>query len=383
MTWKVPLFDLRLGAEEEDAVLGVVRSGWLSMGPKTDEFERAFAEKLGCAHAIAVSSGTAALHLTLRALWVGAGDEVIVPDLTFVATANAVLQQGATPVLADVVGAHDLTVDPRDIERKITDNTRAIIVVHYGGFACDMDAITALGEEFGLAVVEDAAHAPGATYGEQRLGTIGHAGCFSFHSNKNIAAGEGGMVTTDDDDHADRIRAMRSHAMTAPDLARRTGDAWGYDLKELGFNYRPTDIESALGLVQLARLDENNAARATLAQRYRERLAGVAGVGVPFGDEWVESRPEGTLSAHHLMEVLLPEGVERAAVQHALAEAGVQTSVHYRPLHTFSSPLLAAAPANGLEQIGALADRLLSLPLWPGMAESDVDLVVDALSAVL
>jgi len=383
MTWKVPLFDLTYGAEEEQAVLDVLRSRWLTMGEKTEEFERAFGEMLGCENAVAVANGTAALHLAMRALWIGAGDEVIVPDLTFVATANAVLYEGATPVLADVVGPHDLTVDPADIERKITENTRAIIVMHYGGYPCDMDAIVAIAERNGLALIEDAAHAPGALYGGRACGTLGHAGCFSFYSNKNLATGEGGMITLADPDHATRVRSLRSHAMTASTLARHKGHAWGYDLLEVGYNYRLTEIEAALGLAQLARLEQGNAVRAARTARYRERLAGVAGVEVPFGSEWERARPADTRSAHHIMEVLLPEGSDRALVQKAMGADGIQTSVHYRPLHSFSSPLLAAAPAEDLDQITSLAGRLITLPLWPGMGESDVDLVVESLAAAL
>ena len=383
MKWRVPLFDLTYGAEEEQAVLEVLRSRWLTMGEKTEEFENAFAEMLGCESAVAVANGTAALHLAIRSLWICAADEVIVPDLTFVATANAVIYEGATPVLADIVGPHDLTLDPADVERKITEHTKAIIVMHYGGYPCDMDAILSLADMHGLAVIEDAAHAPGATYGDRRCGTFGHAGCFSFYSNKNVATGEGGMITLADPDVEGRVRSMRSHGMTAPTLVRHKGHAWGYDLRELGFNYRLTEIEAALGLAQLARLEAGNALRAARTARYRELLAAVPGVEVPFGQEWTAARPAGTTPAYHIMEVLLPAGVDRSAVQQQLADAGIQTSVHYRPLHTFSSPLLAAAPAFGLDKLNAVADRLLTLPLWPGMSEDDVDLVVENLAAVL
>jgi len=383
MTWRIPLCDLMYDAEEENAVLEVLRSKWLTMGRRTEEFEAAFANYLGCDSAVAVSSGTAALHVAVRVLRLGAGDEVIVPALTFVATANAVLYEGATPVLADITGPHDLTVDPRDIERKITENTRAIIVMHYGGHACAMDEIVAIAEDRGLALIEDAAHAPGATYGERAAGTLGHAGCFSFFSNKNIATGEGGMITMADPDHSERARILRSHAMTSATISRYRGNAYGYDITELGFNYRITEIEAALGLVQLGRLEQGNELRARRSGRYREGLATITGLDVPFGQEWADARPEGTRSAHHIETVLLPEGTDREQVASALAAQGIQTSVHYRPLHAFSHPLLAASPAYGLTQVDAIAGRLMTLPLWPGITEPEVDSVVDALGSAL
>jgi len=383
MKWKVPLFDVAFGAEEEQAVLGVLRSGWLSAGEVTRKFERAFGEKLGCDDAIAVASGTAALHLAVRALWIGAGDEVILSDLAFVSTANAVLYEGATPVFADVVGEHDLTLDPTDVERKVTEDTRAIIATHYGGYPCDMTALVAIAEKYGLAIIEDVSRAPGALYGGRACGTLGHAGCFSFHATASLATGEGGMITPTDPDHARRVRALRSHAMTAQAPSQPPGRAWGYDLVEIGYNYRFNEIGAALALAQLARLDAGNARRASLTARYHELLGRVSGIEVPFGPRWADAQPPGTQPSCHLLEVLLPDGADRAHVQDRLTEAGVQTSVHYRPLHTLSSPLIAAAPAEGLTQIDAVSARLLTLPLWPGMSDTDVDLVVESLSSAL
>ena len=207
---RVPLFDLEYDDRERRAVLDVLDSKWLTMGERTEEFERAFADAQGAAHAIAVSSATAALHLAVRAAGVGPGDEVVVPDLTFVATAHAAVFQGAVPVLADCPSENDLTISPDDIEAKITPRTKAIVPMHYARYPCDMGAIMRLAEERGIAVIEDAAHAPGATWEGRGLGTIGVAGCFSFFSNKNLSVGEGGMFTTEDADLARRFRLTRS-----------------------------------------------------------------------------------------------------------------------------------------------------------------------------
>lgn len=379
MSVRVPLFDLDYGPEEEQAVLEVLRSRWLTMGQRTELFEREFARYLGAGEAVAVANCTAALHLAVRALDIGPGDEVILPDLTFIATANAVLYEGATPVLADIVGPGDLTLDPADVEAKVTPRTKAIVVMHYAGYPCDMSAILAVASRHGLAVIEDAAHAPGARHGVAPVGTLGDVGCFSFFSNKNLSTGEGGMLTTREAAVAERARLLRSHAMTTSTVERDRGHAHGYDVLDVGYNYRLTEIEAALGSVQLAKLDAANDARAGIVERYRQRLAAVADVLVPFGPEYRASRPAGTRSAHHLMVVLLPDDLDRGRVVAHMDALGVQTSVHYRPLHTFSSPALAQLPAEGLDRTMSVKRRLLTLPLWPLMTADQVDIVVEAL----
>ncbi|WP_367362903.1 DegT/DnrJ/EryC1/StrS family aminotransferase [Mesotoga sp.] len=215
MAYKIPLFDLNFGKEEEDAVIEVLQSKWISMGEKTTELENDFAERINARHALAMTNCTAALHLALAILNIGPGDEVIVPSLTFVATANAVKYVCGTPVFADITSLEDLTISPEDIERKITDKTKAIMVMHYGGFACDMDKIMPVAQKHNLKVVEDAAHSPAATYKGKYLGTIGDVSAFSFFSNKNITTAEGGMLITNDDALAERAKLMRSHGMTA------------------------------------------------------------------------------------------------------------------------------------------------------------------------
>ncbi len=371
--WRIPLADIDLGEPEIEAVTAVLRSRWLTMGERTQAFEAAMAEKLGVRHAFAVANCTVALHLAYAALDLARGDEVIMPALTFVATANAATYTGAVPVFAEVRGPHDLTVDPADVARRITPRTRAITVMHYAGYPVDMGAISDLARAHGLAVVEDAAHAPGATYGGRALGTLGDLGCFSFFSNKNLVVGEGGMVVTDRDDLADRIRLMRSHGMTTLTWDRHRGHASSYDVVSPGFNYRMDEIRAALGLVQLGRLDANNARRGALVAQYRTLLAGVPGITMPF------AQPHGT-SAYHIMPVLLDPTVSRPAVIAALKAARIQTSIHYPPIHLFSyyQERFGAGPGT-LPITEDIAARELTLPLYPTLDPAGVTEVVAAL----
>ena len=375
--WQVPLSDVVVDDELAAAVSDTLASGWWSMGPRVAEFEAAFAELCGARHALAVANGTAALHMALLALDCGPGDEVIVPSLNFVAAANTIGHAGATPVFCDVVGEDDLTLDPADVEDAVGPATKAIVVMHYGGFGCDMEAIAALAERHGLVVVEDAAHAPGATWRGRPCGTLGDVGCFSFFSNKNMPVGEGGMVTTDDDELADRLRLLRSHGMTTLTWDRHRGHAHSYDVVRQGFNYRLDEIRAAMGLVQLGRLREENASRARIAARYREALDGVAGISMPFGDP--EAQRE---SSHHLAVVLLPEGADRREIRDELAGGGIQTSVHYPPIHTFTA-YEGQGRGRALPRTEAVAGRLLTLPLYGHMSDEQVDAVTGALLAAV
>jgi dTDP-4-amino-4,6-dideoxygalactose transaminase len=379
--WKIPLSDLTFGPEEEEAARRVIASGWLTMGERTADFERRLGEALGTPRVLAVTNCTAALHLAYAALGIGPGDEVICPSLTFVATANAALLTGATVVLADIVGEHDLGIDPDDVARKITPRTRAIAVVHYAGYPCDMDAIRALAAERGVAIVEDAAHAPLGRWRGQALGTLGDAGCFSFFSNKNLAVGEGGAVTARDDALLARMRLLRSHGMTTLTLDRHKGHAFTYDVTAAGMNYRIDEIRSAIGLVQLARLADGNRRRRELAARYHEALATLPGVTVPY--RGFSKRGVGE-SAHHIMPVLLPEGAPREAVMERMKAQGIQTSVHYPPIHRFTHHGASdRVRREGLARTDAIAPRELTLPIHPRMRDADVDAVCDALRASL
>jgi dTDP-4-amino-4,6-dideoxygalactose transaminase len=375
--WNVPLSDINVDDAVADAALETLRSGWWSMGPRVAEFEQAFREYVGVRHALAVANGTAALHLALAAIGCGPGDEVVVPSLTFVAAANTVRHAGAEPVFCDVAALDDLNSSVADVEAVLSPATKAIVVLHYGGHPCDVEAILELARERGVAVVEDAAHAPGATLRGRACGTMGDVGCFSFFSNKNLAVGEGGMVVTDDDHIAQRIQLLRSHGMTTLTWDRHRGHAHSYDVVASGFNYRFDEVRAAIGLVQLGRLDDGNTARRRHAARYRERLHGIGGIVVPFGDAGADTR-----SAHHLQVVVLPGDVDRDAVRTALRDRGIQTSVHYPPIHRFSA-YADSVRETSLPVTEELATRLLTLPLYPGLTDQQIDAVGEALLASL
>lgn len=369
------LSDVDMGEEEAQAVAAVVRSKWLSAGPRTAEFETAFSEFMGGSHAVALSSCTAALHLGLAALDVGPGDEVLLPSYTFVATANAVLYQGAVPVFVDIKGPHDLNLDPADLAAKITPRSKAIIAVHLAGFPAEMDAIMELAERHGLAVVEDACHAIGSDWKGRKAGTIGHVGCFSFFANKNLVTGEGGMAVTADESLARRIRLGRSHGMTKSSWDKASGRASDYDVVQLGYNYRPTELTAALGMIQLRKLRAANERRREMAVAYRSELAAVEGLTLPFAER--------TDGAHHIFPVLLDDPAERTAFRENLKEAGVQTSVHYPPVHRFSQYWERHGVQAAVPRTDAMAAREVTLPLHPLLEESDVRAIAGAVRDVL
>lgn len=383
--------DCDLGEEEAQAVADVVRSKWLSVGPRTAEFESAFASAMQGnlpepPHAVAVANCTAALHLALLAVGVGPGDEVLVPSYTFVASANAILYTGATPVFVDIVGPTDLNLDMVDLERKITPKTKAVVAVHMAGFPADLDRLMALADLHDFKVIEDACHGIGATYqtapggGESKfrghkLGTIGHAGCFSFFANKNLVTGEGGMVVTRDEPIAKHVRLARSHGMTKTSWDKASGRASGYDVVQLGFNYRGTELTAALGLIQLRKLADNNAQRAKLVQRYRQQIADrnpALPLQVCFPDRLEDS-------AHHIFPVVLDDPRAVTPLREALTELNVQTTHHYPPVHTFSHyrSLVGEVALPVSVEVSA---REVTLPLHPLLTESDVDQIVERLA---
>jgi dTDP-4-amino-4,6-dideoxygalactose transaminase len=374
MEWRVPLTDLDFDQEEEQAVLSVLRSRWLTMGSVTQQFEEEFAKATGVKHALALSNATVALHLACLALGIGPGDEVIVPSLTFVATANAVLYTGAEVRFADIIGPDELNISPSAIENQITARTKAIIVMHYGGYPCRMAEIRAIANKHGLALIEDAAHAPGAFLDGPALGTWGDVGCFSFFSNKNLSTGEGGMLVTDREDIAEKVRLLRSHGMTSLTWDRHQGHAYSYDVVDLGYNYRIDEIRSALGRVQLRKLPANNARRKAITETYWQALNG-SGLGLPFQGEQGEP-------AYHIFPILLPEGVDRKAFIDAMRVKGVQTSIHYPPIHKFSYYRQRygdiALPATEVA-----AAREVTLPLYPSMNSQAVEIVVSSVQSTL
>ena len=303
MDWRIPLSDIDFGPEEAAAVARVLDSRWLTMGAVTQAVSRANLRPIqarGMPSRSAAPPPPCTCPVSLPGL--GPGDEAILPSLTFVATANAVRYTGATPVFADIEGEASLNVSAQAIQACLTPRTRAILVVHYGGYACDMPAILAIAREHGLVVIEDAAHAIGSQLDGRMLGTWGQTGCFSFFSNKNMTTGEGGMLTTDDDALAEKLRLLRSHGMTSLTLDRHLGRAYSYDVVDLGYNYRIDEIRSALGRVQLGKLERNNGLRRERTALYHKLLREhCPALGLPF-----QEHPG--LSAAHLLPVLLPEG---------------------------------------------------------------------------
>jgi len=374
MNWTVPLFDLDYGPEETKAVCNVLESRWLTMGAVTQEFESRFAQFLGVKHAIAVSNATEALHIACLVLCIGSGDEVIVPSLTFVATSNAALYTGAEVRFADIIGSEDLTIDPDEIARQITSRTKAIMVMHYAGYPCQMEEIKSISERFAIPIIEDAAHAPGASLGGKSLGGWGDVGCFSFFSNKNLSTGEGGMLVTNRDDLAERIRLMRSHGMTTLTYDRHQGHAYSYDVVDLGYNYRIDEIRAALGLVQLEKLPKNNELRKKWTKRYWENLADTE-VTLPFRDKQGEP-------SYHILPVLLPTGIDRKTFMDALKARGIQTSIHYPPIHSFTY-YRSRYGIVSLPCTEEMAAREITLPLYPGLGEEKVDFVCDSVIGAL
>jgi len=353
-----------------------LESGWLTMGPRIQELEQTYAEFLGCAHTFATSSCTASLHLAYLAVGVGPGDEVVVPSMSFAATANAVLYCGGTPVFADIVGPHDFGLDPADVERRLTDRTKAVCTMHYGGYPSAVAQLRELCDARGIALIEDAAHAPSAEYGGRKLGTWGDLGCFSFFSNKVLGVGEGGLVSTDSDELAAKVRSLRSHGMTSGTWDRHRGHAETYDIVELGFNYRMDEPRAALLLSRMKRVDDDIAKRRRIVHGYRERLAGAAGLTVPYRDADVDR------SSCYVMPTVVDDGVDRRAVRKALSGQGIQTSILYPAIHEFTD-YRARFPDVSLPQTEAVARRQMTLPLFPHMTDEQLDRTCAAVADAL
>jgi dTDP-4-amino-4,6-dideoxygalactose transaminase len=360
-----------LGAEEKAVLAAVIESGWVTMGDRVREFEQAFARLHEAEDSIAVGSCTAALHLILHALGIGPGDEVLVPSLTFVATANSVLYVGARPVFVDIESPEVPLMSLDEAEARCTARTKAVILVHFGGYLADRDAWQAFARRRGLLLIEDAAHAPGLP----TVGTFGEAAAFSFYGNKNMTTGEGGAIIAHSRSLRETIRQARSHGMTSGTRQRLDSRSPDYDVTMLGFNFRMDELRAALGLVQLKKLPEWNDIRRRLSLRYRQLIAEhCPSVIVPFADPWP--------SAHHLMPVVLPSAVSRQTVIDRLRKRGIQTTVHYPPVHrlTFYNDL---QPGLHLPRTEEFARRELTLPLHPRMMMSTVEFVVNSLAGAL
>ena len=360
-----------LGEEEKEALSAVIDSNWLTMGDRVAVFERAFADLHGTFDGVAVSSCTAGLHLCLAALDVGPGDEVLVPSLTFVATANAVLYTGASPVFVDIENQNSPHIALADAKAKCTAKTKAVIVMHYGGYLVDLPAWRSFADKHGLFLIEDAAHAPAV--GE--VGRWSDASAFSFFANKNMSTAEGGMVLAREKSILDRVRRMRSHGMTTGTLDRHRGHAYSYDVTTLGYNYRMDELRAAVGSAQLKRLPEWNKRRRELMLQYRQKLVGVLPeINIPFTPEHE--------TAAHLMPVLLPVESNRVEVMTELREARIQSSIHYHPVHLFSY-YQNRFPETVLPITEAFSQRELTLPLHPSLDDRDLATVVSVLKKAL
>ena len=368
----IPVFDVRIDDDDLRAVEEVLRSGWLSMGERTAEFEAMFAEHLGVEHVLALSNCTAALHLACVCAGIGPGDEVIVPSMTFVATANAVRYCGGRPVFADMVSTTDLGMDPEHVESLITKRTKAVIPVHYAGYSVAIAAIEAICERHGLTLIEDTAHAPDATAVDGRmLGSIGLAGCFSFFPNKVLGVGEGGALATNSAEVADRVRRLRSQGMTATSLDRHLGRAMEYDIPEPGFNYRFDDIRAALIKPRFQRLHGEIERRRELVHRYRSLLADLD-ADLIYADDEVDR------SSCYLMGVQVDPAHRQAFRNHLLDDHGVQTTV-YPAVHELKS-YVATFGEVSLPKTERVASSLCSIPLFPHMTEAQQDQVVAAVN---
>jgi dTDP-4-amino-4,6-dideoxygalactose transaminase len=375
MSYKIPLFDLNFDEKEEQAALETIQSKWISTGPKTAAFEQKFAEMLHVDHAIALSNCTVALHLALKLAGIQSGDEVICPSLTFVATVNSIRYVDAIPVFADVTSYENPTIDPHDIKRKITPKTKAIVVMHYGGFACDMDSIMQIASEHNIKVIEDACHGPLSEYKGKKLGTIGDVGCFSFFSNKNISTGEGGMLITNNEEYAVRTKLLRSHGMTSMSYERAKGHSTAYDVVELGFNYRMDDIRSSIGIVQLEKIEDDLQKRAEIRTMYIQKLHDISGIVIPFKD-YTE------FSSNYIFPIVLRDSnaENRDRVRNELAEAGIQTSVHYPAVHHFS---IYKEFYSELQVTDYLVDNLITLPMYSKLTKEQVSFVCSTLKEIL
>lgn len=367
--------------DEDDvkAVVDVLNSDWITTGPKIKEFERAFADKVHAKEAVAVSNGTAALHTAMYALGIQAGDEVIIPTMTFAATANCVVFQGARPVFTDV-DPDTLLVDPDAIEEKISHRTKAIIAVDYAGQPCDYDRLWEISNRHHITIVDDACHALGGSYKNRPVGTLAHLNTFSFHPVKLITSGEGGMITTDCPEHAKRMRLFRNHGISTDHRQREEQGSWFYEMVDLGYNYRLTDIQCALGISQLKHLPDWISRRQEIAKRYDAAFAGMPEI-TPLGVRKDVSH------AYHLYVIRLnPEKIhtDRATIFKALRAEGIGVNVHYIPVHLHPFYQQKFGTKHGMCPVAEKAyEEIISIPIFPKMNDDDVNDVITAVQKVI
>jgi len=371
---EIPLFKLNYDKKEEQALLDTIRSKWISTGPKCQQMEEYFSRKTGSKYCLTTTNCTSALHLALLAADVGEGDEVLVPSLSFVATANAVKYTDAEPVFCDIASLNDLTISPREIKKKITSKTRAIIPMHYGGFGSNMDAIKKIASEHNLLIIEDASHAPLATYKNKKLGSVGDIGCFSFYSNKNVSAGEGGMLITNNQKYYEQCKLLRSHGMTSLAYNRKNGNNT-YDVVRLGYNYRMDDIRATLGYVQLQKLSDEIDKLQDIRTYYEETLEPIEEIILPFKDY-------PGVSTNYIFPVILKNSnvEKRDRLRKYLKDKGIQTSVHYPAIHEFSIYNEDAVKLPGTEYV---ARNEITLPMFTSLKRSEIDYIAKTLKEFL
>ena len=369
----IPYGRQHIDAEDIKSVVDVLQSDWLTTGPKVGEFERTFADFVGAKYAVAVNSGTAALHAAMYALGISPGDEVIVPAMTFAATANCVVFQGGTPIFADV-DPETLLIDPSSVEDRISPKTRAIIAVDYAGQPCDYDTLAAIAGKHNLALVADACHSLGALYKDRPVGSLAFLNAFSFHPVKHITTGEGGMITTDDSKLAERMRLFRNHGITTDHRQRDAQDSWFYEMVDLGYNYRLTDFQCALGLSQLKKLPLWIQRRQEIARHYDEAFRSIPRV-KPL------SVQNETFHAYHLYVVRLDldgKDLDRSVVFRKLREAGIGVNVHYIPVHLHPFYKNRFHTRLGLCPIAEAAyEQIISLPMYPTLKDKEQGMVIE------
>lgn len=371
---KVPYFEPWITEQDKSTVVRTLGQRWLTNGPNLIKFERKIAAFIGTKYSAGVGSATQALHLALRSLGIGPGDEVIVPTFTFVATANAVKYCGAKPILTDV-DPNTFNINPKEIKKNITKRTRAIILVHYGGQACEMQKIAKIAKNKGLYVLEDCAHSLGSKYKNQKCGSLGDLGCFSFYPTKIITTGEGGMITTNNQKAMKKIKLLRSQAMNVQAKERESKAKWKYDVVDLGYNYRLDEIRASLGLSQFGRIKKINSLRQNIAKMYDKALSRKKGISIPF--------KEGDRNhIYHLYTIKIEKdyNLTRNELFQKLHDKGIGTSVQYFPLHLMS--IFKKDYKNKKNQFkisNILKDKVISLPIYPKMSNKQINYVISNL----
>ncbi|WP_303921584.1 DegT/DnrJ/EryC1/StrS aminotransferase family protein [Draconibacterium sediminis] len=371
--YDIPLFDLNFGKEEEIAVIETFRSRWISTGPKCEEFENLFAEAIGTKFAVTTSNCTTALHVAVKILDIKEGDEVIVPSLTFAATANCVTYENAKPVFADITSLEDPTISPEDIAQKITDRTKAIIVMHFAGFPCNMNAIMNIAKEHNLYVIEDACHAPLSEYHGKKLGTFGDFACYSFFSNKNMSTGEGGMLVTNNESYFHKAKLLRSHGMTTMSYQRAKGHATEYNIENVGYNYRMDDIRASIGIVQLKKLRDDLKKRQEVRNQYVRLLSQMKDVVVPF-------KNNEDCNSNYILPIVIKNSTKenRNRIRAELHNVGIQTSVHYPCVHKFS-----CYGGETLPKSEYVADNEITLPMYSSLSSDEITYIVNSLRSII